>query len=115
MAATEDRSSPEALRDSVAAISTPEARSDSPALRASGLPGYYRPYQAGYAPGRFLVPEVVTPSPMVWKGASTYLVEDSRDGLTYRALRVTRRDGSLVGFWAIERVIRNYTLPEQEN
>ena len=113
MAATENRSSPEALRGSVAASTTPQARSDSPALRASGLPSPYSPKVAGYARGPFIEPALVTPTTWRWEGVPTFIIR-SEDGHDYRCVRVASRS-KFVGYWAVERLGEPLTLPELEH
>lgn len=90
-----------------------EARSDSPALRASGLPSHYAPGIAGYARGPKLNPSTVTPSDWRWRRARTVVVEDL-NGQRYRAIGVTS-DGDWWGWWAVELLGEPLTLPELEN
>jgi hypothetical protein len=94
--------------------SKPEARSDSPALRASGLPTHYAPGVAGYAGGPLLEPATVTPSDWRWRRVRTVVVQDARDGLNYRAIGVTS-NGDWWGWWAVERLGEPHTLPELEH
>lgn len=94
---------PEAVRGLVEVHSGDEARSDVPALRASGLPGQYIPKVAGYARGSY-VAGLVTPSAWRWRNTRTVVVTNDTDGLNYRAIRVydTRRTPEFIGYWAIE-------------
>lgn len=101
-------------------VTQSEARSDSPALRASGLPSHYLPGVAGYAGGPWLTPELVTPSDWSWRSARTYVVRNADDGLDYRAIRVYSGfapgvGNECVGYWAVERLGDPLTLPELEN
>ena len=95
-------------------VSQSEARSDSPALRTSGLPSQYAPGVAGYARGPLLEPATITPSDWRWRRVRTAVVQDARDGLSYRAIGVTS-NGDWWGWWAVERLGEPLTLPELEN
>lgn len=74
---------------------------DSPQSPGSVLPARSSPLVARYAPGPFLDPQLVTPSPWKWRNTTVYVVRHS-DGRDYRAVRVLSERREFVGYWAVE-------------
>lgn len=73
---------------------------DNPQSSGSALPRQYSPRVAGYAPGPFLTPTLVTPSDWRWRNARSYTITVA-DGNEYRAIRVSS-GREFVGYWAVE-------------